>query len=487
MAGKSGKAPSPYSIYWEEVSTTTLKVYLGGILAVGVVVGLMIWQRDTPLKRARKEIEEARQLISQVTQIDREALGLQPLPQRKLDQARDKFGQGDYQASYTLAIESQRASRDLLAKLSQSSPGGDRAYLIAMEGVIQVRRSGTTTWLDGHDNMPLAPGDEIRSAEKASAQVVFFNGADYTVKADSLIKIQESYQNPVSKEKNVAVRVSSGQVDLSTSTFTADEGSSLVKISSPTSVATVGDSSNAFLSFDRKRQETNFTLYRGSANVRHGGREYQVGVHQALTLKPGGSAPLRTDLPTEPRILSPEAGKKIELQDHGSQAVTFFWSEVSSSARYDFELSRTKLFADPLRQAGDLKSNTITVQGLTEGQYFWRVRAATATNSASGFTAAASFEILLRSPLAQEVDRSPPEIEIESLVPFGPHILIIGKTEPGTTVVANTKPLVVNEDGTFRDLLTLWETGRNRITFKATDQAGNRTILDKYVFIETLL
>ncbi|HEX9637622.1 MAG TPA: hypothetical protein VGB99_08820 [Acidobacteriota bacterium] len=487
MPPKTGKKPSPYSIYWEEVSTTTLKLYLGGILLVGLIVGLMIWQRDTPLKRARNEILSAKQLISEVTAINPEALGLDPLPQRKLDEAQRHFSASDFKASYSLAIESQRASRDLLGKLSQGGRGSDKAYLIAMEGVIQVRRAGTTTWTDGHDNMPLAPGDEIRSAEKASAQVVFFNGADYTIKGDSLIKIQESYQNPVSKEKNVAVQVSSGQVDLSTSTFPAEEGASRVKISSPTSVATVGESSNALLSYDEKRRETNFTLYRGSANLQHGGREFKVGARQALTLQPGFDAPQRTDLPLEPRILSPESGKVFELEARGEQAVNFLWSETGGSARYDFQLSKTKLFADPVREATELQTSTYAIRGLEPGPYFWRVRSRSATGHSSEFTLPVSFEVQLRRHLAGTIDRSPPEIEIDSLVPFGPHVLIIGRTEAGATVTANSKPLVINEDGTFRDLVSIWKTGRNRISFQAIDPAGNSTILEKFVHIETLL
>jgi hypothetical protein len=81
-------------------------------------------------------------------------------------------------------------------------------------------------------------------------------------------------------------------------------------------------------------------------------------------------------------------------------------------------------------------------------------------------------------------DTTPPILEIEKPLPFANIILLSGKTEPGVLLTANNMPIDVDEEGHFKDFLTLEQDGLNTITIIAQDPSGNETVTQRKVYIE---
>ena len=81
-------------------------------------------------------------------------------------------------------------------------------------------------------------------------------------------------------------------------------------------------------------------------------------------------------------------------------------------------------------------------------------------------------------------DTTPPKLEVEKPLPFANIILLSGQTEPGVLLTANNHPIDVDEDGNFKDFLTLEKEGLNTIRIIAQDPSGNETMVQEKVYVE---
>ncbi len=62
-------------------------------------------------------------------------------------------------------------------------------------------------------------------------------------------------------------------------------------------------------------------------------------------------------------------------------------------------------------------------------------------------------------------------------------ILVLGKTDPNSTITVNDEPVSVNQDGGFRKEITGFS-GKTTITVKAVNRFGKQTILTRHVVIK---
>ena len=76
-------------------------------------------------------------------------------------------------------------------------------------------------------SLALERGDVVQTSPEGMAKVVFTDGTNYTVKPASLITIQENSVNS-SQQTKVAVQVTTGKVDLATSTLASGSKSQVI-------------------------------------------------------------------------------------------------------------------------------------------------------------------------------------------------------------------------------------------------------------------
>ena len=62
-------------------------------------------------------------------------------------------------------------------------------------------------------------------------------------------------------------------------------------------------------------------------------------------------------------------------------------------------------------------------------------------------------------------------------------ILVLGKTDPNSTITVNDEPVSVNSDGTFKKEITGFP-GKTTITVRAVNRFGKQTLLDRHVIIK---
>ena len=100
---------------------------------------------------------------------------------------------------------------------SDLQPETDRsARFLDLDGSVKVRKAGTYEWIDANTAMALGRDDTIRTVGGSQARVRLFDGTEYLVKSDSILVIEEAYEDPDTKAKLVAVKLTAGQVNLKT-------------------------------------------------------------------------------------------------------------------------------------------------------------------------------------------------------------------------------------------------------------------------------
>ena len=94
---------------------------------------------------------------------------------------------------------------------------------------------------------------------------------------------------------------------------------------------------------------------------------------------------------------------------------------------------------------------------------------------------------MLSEPIPSGLARSsPPRLTVSPPQQMGNLFLVFGKTDPGAIVTVNAEPADVEPDGSFRKTITVNREGNTTLVVKVVDAAGNETVKQVKVFVESL-
>jgi hypothetical protein len=80
----------------------------------------------------------------------------------------------------------------------------------------------------------------------------------------------------------------------------------------------------------------------------------------------------------------------------------------------------------------------------------------------------------------------PPQLTVSAPQQMGNLFLVFGKTDPGAVVTVNGEPADVAADGSFKKTVTINREGSATLVVKAVDAAGNETVKQVKVFVESI-
>ena len=95
---------------------------------------------------------------------------------------------------------------------SAGEPGPQQAHFTNIDGTVRVHKIATNRWINADYNTALEKGDIVQTSSEGIAKIVFADGTNYTVKTDSLIRVEENSLNS-NQQTAVNVEVTTGQVD----------------------------------------------------------------------------------------------------------------------------------------------------------------------------------------------------------------------------------------------------------------------------------
>jgi hypothetical protein len=362
---------------------------------------------------------------------------------------------------------------------SDSSSSIREAHFVNLDGDVRVRKAQSQKFVPADYSMDLERGDFVKTGSDGVARIVFADGTNYVLKPDSLIAVEESREDPVTKATKVSVQVTAGVVDLSTGKF--DVAGSTSQVSFENATATLAEDSRASVHNDPKTNVHELTLNQGEADVHRGSESIRLGQYDQVTFKTGEAGLTQSKVIAPPDLVEPKNMALTVSKDPKSADFTFSWNPVPGAAAYHLQVSPSAMFANLVGDKKVTGKTSADVSGLEEGTYYWVVSSIDAKGTESQPSTPNRFNLVQEVGLSNKVF-----LETTKIVQHGRVVEVVGRTEPGATVIINNEQVFsLAPDGTFRHFTSpLTKTGENQITITAQNRKGDTTTIHRTIIIE---
>lgn len=371
---------------------------------------------------------------------------------------------------------------DLLEKVAGATGRPDastgmnsqQAHFTALDGTVRVKKANGNHWMNADYNVPLEKGDVIQTGAEGMAKIVFNDGTNYTVKQDSLIVVEENSTND-QQQTSVAVAVSTGTVDLSTSVL--GQGSkSQVTVAGAT--ASLAAESAATVRNDPK-ETPEILIRKGSGEVTKNGESVKLSPWEMVSLPKDGTKMVKQKEIGPPTPISP-ANMMLVFATGSEKQMDFSWTPMTNAVSYHLQISRNPYFTSSMVVDQKVSAADVVVSGLGLGAYYWMVQAQDASGKLSTYSEKNRFTIIKKGE-----DTAAIYLQLEPFIQHGHVIELMGKTEIGARVMVNGHEApVVGTDGSFHYFTPPLPAGESMISITAQNAKGGVNTLQQKVLIQ---
>jgi hypothetical protein len=353
--------------------------------------------------------------------------------------------------------------------------GPQTASFTAIDGTVRVKKANSNTWINATFNVPLEKGDVVQTGAEGIAKVVFADNTNYTIKQDSLIVVQENSTN-TAQQTQVAVELTTGTVDLSTSSYSQGSKSQVILAGA---TASIGAESSALVHNDPRADQHEVLLKRGSGVIARGSEVVKLGEYERVSFK--GNSPTLTKVKelAPPTLISPANVAPVFVNVENPAPMDFSWSPVADARQYHLRISRNPYFSSTVYDK-KVPVSQVKVSGLGQGAYYWSVQSVDANNKESVESEKNRFTVIARGSEGSEI-----ALELLPFVQHGHVIEVKGKTEKNARVIINGSevPYIAN-DGSFQFFTPPLPNGENLITVTAQNSKGGVKTKQQKVVIQ---
>lgn len=352
-------------------------------------------------------------------------------------------------------------------------PGKQQAHFTAIDGRVRVKKANSNSWVAADYSLPLEKGDVVQTTAEGMAKVVFADGTNYTIKQDSLIVVEENSAN-AQQQTQVAVQVTTGTVDLTTSTF-AQGSKNQVIVSGAT--ASLAPESAAIVRSDATADQHEILLKKGSGEVVRNGQVVRLTDFEKVSFKSESPKMAKEKEIGPPTLIAP--ANMAPLVAPGARPVGFSWSPVGKGNRYHIRISRNPYFSSTVFDQV-VPGTGVQVAGLGEGPYYWAVQTVGQDSKQSVESEKNRFTIIAKAKQEDSI-----ALELRPLVQHGHVIEVQGRTEPAARVMVNGQEVpIIASDGTFYYFTPPLPNGESLITVTAQNTRGGVNTQQKRVVIQ---
>lgn len=339
------------------------------------------------------------------------------------------------------------------------------ARFTTLEGSVQVKRAGTLEWLAASLAMVLRQNDLVRTGAGGAAEILFADGMVIAVRPDSLMRIEESTQNPVSRQQRVSLSIQSGEANFQTASR-AVPGSTT--ISTPT-VRTTAERETAGNIQVAESGATGLRIFRGAGEAQtRSGQRIVLASNEGVKVDAAGAAGAKTALPTVPQLTAPPHQTEVAYPDLAQGVTLLMWNAVPGASGYRVMVDYSPVFARPLYDRHGYRGTQMELRGLDAGSYYWKVAAVDANGAEGGFSDLWRFTLAQAPPS----NAQPPPLGIDALELKGNVLHARGRTEPGAGLTLNGERLEVQPDGSFDEFLTFEQGTATTVVLRSTSVRG---------------
>ncbi len=335
-----------------------------------------------------------------------------------------------------------------------------------IEGGVQVKRAGTLEWITATRAVFLRQNDLVRTGSGATAEIHFTDGFVFNVRPDSLITIEESSQNPLSRQQRVALSIQSGEANFTTAA--SNVPGSTTTISTPT-VRTTPDRETAGSIQVAQSGATGLRIFSGASQTQtRSGQRIALASNQGLTVDAGGAAGALVNLPTVPLLTAPPNQTEVAYPDLAQGVTLLVWNSVAGATGYRVMVDFSPGFARPLYDRQGVRNTQLELRALDAGSYYWKVAAVDASGAEGGFSDLWRFALTK----AAQSTAAPPPLLLEAAELKGNILHVRGRTEAGATLSLDGERLEVEADGSFNEFITFDGGPGATVVVKATSPRG---------------
>ena len=336
-----------------------------------------------------------------------------------------------------------------------------QAKFVNLDGKVQVKKVNSVQWVDADYRTSLDKGDQVQTGPDGAARITFADGTTYTVKPEALVTVEENSMGN-NKPTSVAVRISTGSVDLSTPNWSSPGSKAAVSVEDAT--AQLQENSRATVKNDPEKNEHEIVVATGAAQVQRGGERIELTQWEKASFSKGN--PIQTsNVLAPPDLIEPLNLAPIITENPKTSSVRFEWKPVQDAVQYTLRISTNSMFTKIVKEA-KVSGTSTDISGLDAGDYFWNVVAADGKKQTSEVSAIFKFTVVAQGK-SQEM-----MLEIDTQL-HGRVVEIMGRTEPGAALIINGQPVPnIAADGTFRHFTEPLDPGQHTIVVIGQNRRG---------------
>jgi hypothetical protein len=351
--------------------------------------------------------------------------------------------------------------------------GDQKASFTMIDGTVKVRKKNSNSFVNAGYDTPLEKGDVVQTSSEGMAKIVFADQTSYTVRQDSLIVIEDNSTN-TDQQTSVAVRVTTGTVDLSTATYQQGSKSQVIVADAK---ADISPETVAQVSNDPRNDNHEILVKKGGGQVERNGETVNLSNYERVSFK-ADSPTMSKEKEVGPPILI-DPGNMLPVFAQGTvAAVRFTWSSMDNSKSYKIRVAKNPYFSQ-LVTTKVVSTPEFTMAGLPEGAYYWSVVSMDDRGHESVESERNRFTVIPRSV----GDNLP--LELDTFTQHGHIIEVKGKTDPTARVMVNGGEVpIISPDGHFSYMTPPLPNGENVITVTAQNAKGGVNTQTKKVVIQ---
>lgn len=342
------------------------------------------------------------------------------------------------------------------------APSARQVRFVNLDGKVQVKKANSVQWVNADYQITLDKGDLIQTGPEGVARIAFADNTTYTVKADTLVTVEENLV-AIDRSTQVGVHISSGQVDLATGKWEIPGSSA--QVSFENAIASLRENSRAAVRSDPETNQQEITVTSGSAELNRGNEHVDIGQHERVSFPTGGEI-TKSDVLAPPELVEPLNLAPLIVADPKRNPVHFSWKPVATAKIYEFQASTTATF-NHLVNDKKTAATSIDVSGFDPGDYFWRIRAIDQDNTVSEPSDPFKFTLVAQGK-QQEMFLEVDEPRLQGNV-----VEVVGRTEPGATLIINGEQVAdIQPDGHFRYFTPPMQRGSHTIAITGQNRRG---------------
>jgi hypothetical protein len=340
-------------------------------------------------------------------------------------------------------------------------PVSTTARFVNLDGKVQVKKVNSVQWVNADYRTTLDKGDLIQTGSDGVARLTFPDGTTYTVKADTLITVEEN-QMATNRRTDVAVRVSTGAVDLSTGAY---EPGSRSEVLFEDARASLQRNTRGSVRTDPDSKQHEMTVTQGGASMDRGGQQITIAPFERVSF-PTGGATQKSQVVAPPQLRMPVNLQPMMHADPKKAAINFEWDPVPGAVSYLLRVSTSSSFNQNVREQRT-NVNGAVMTGLPAGDYFWTVTATDDKKRTSEPSETFKFILAVQGRVDDMV------LEIEHTQVYGNQVEIVGKTEPGAALLINGQAVTnISPEGRFRYFTPPLAKGAQKIRINGQNRRG---------------